>query len=264
MELLLLAGGFSPPWRSLSRGAALRHASPHAGLLSNLFPPPPPNPADFYSPDLSAPLPGLPRSYEDVHAGAIDGVLRALQSGLSTCEVDFPPVSSVNARGDGSAKSEQLVAEANVAFARILRDAIGEATIVGCSAESVRALGSDALPSKQEGLQVEEQRVAICIAPCTEEQWERALSLKAKAIVIVNGLLQNGLLEHAYYFKPMTAFSQMTGGVVRTFPGPYVCYNNKGELMQLEVQLARQGKRALPDTKSAQMLLQNSMGQSLT
>ena len=59
----------------------------------------------------------------------------------------------------------------------------------------------------------------------------------------------------------MTAFSTMTGGVVRRFPGPYAAYSITGDQVDLEIGLMTQGARALPDTKNAQMLLQNLYGQ---
>ena len=77
---------------------------------------------------------------------------------------------------------------------------------------------------------------------------------------MLNGLLQNGRLPHAYYYKPMTAFSTVTGGVVRRYPGPYTVYDVDGERLELELALTTSGQRALPDTKDAQMALQNRFG----
>ena len=41
----------------------------------------------------------------------------------------------------------------------------------------------------------------------------------AAGLVVVNGQLPNGLLPHAYFYRPMSAFSAVTGGVARLYPG---------------------------------------------
>ena len=186
--------------------------------------------------------PGLPRSYDEIASGAIAGVRAALDSGVTSMEVQYPPVASANARGDGSAKSEQLVAEANAKFALKLSSKLGrKAVIVAGSGDAARALGTDAISLRDAAGGFD---VAICVAPCTDEQWDAALGLESKAIVVVNGLLQNGRLPHAYYYQPMTAFSQQTGGVIRCYPGPYECFSSDGTRADLEIPLARQGRRA--------------------
>ena len=186
--------------------------------------------------------PGLPRSYDEIASGAIAGVSAAIESRMTEMEVQYPPVASANARGDGSAKSERLVAEANAKFALKLCSRLGrKAVIVACSGDAARALGKNAVTLRDGA---DGYDVAICVAPCTDEQWEAAIGLESKAVVVVNGLLQNGRLPHAYYYQPMTAFSQQTGGVVRCYPGPYECFNSNGKRVDLEIPLARQGRRA--------------------
>lgn len=234
---------------------------PQANFFAQFFPPPAPNPADVFNPDPLSTSPGLPLSYKDIYDGAIDGVKAVLSDGrLEAVEVDFPPVANVNARGDGSAKSERLVAEANSNFARQLCSSLGaNAVIVACSGDAARALGSDAI-TLRDGVDVAGCDVAICVAPCMDEQWEACMALSVTTVIVVNGLLQNGRLPHAYYYKPLTAFSVQTGGVVRRYPGAYECFDSSGARVDLEIPLARQGRRALPDTKDAQMLLQNRYG----
>ena len=70
--------------------------------------------------------------------------------------------------------------------------------------------------------------------------------------------LQNGLLPHAYYYKALTAFSVQTGGIV-AISASYECYD-EGQPPRLGDTVAVQGRRALPDTKEAQMRLQNEYG----
>ena len=220
-----------------------------------------PNPADVYQPKPGPPT-GLPTSYDEVHAAAIGGIASALSSnGEQKWEVDFPPLLSANARGDGSAKSERLVHEANAQFVLKLRRALsGSVAIVGCSAGAVEALGSDALSLRDGVDALKGSDVVIYVSPSTDEQWAAASTLDS-AVVVVNGLLLNGQFPHAYFYKPLTAFSQQTGGVVRCYPGPYELYDSTGQRVdELEIGLARQGRRALPDTKDAQMLLQNIYG----
>ena len=68
---------------------------------------------------------------------------------LPAVEVEFPPVASANARGDGSAASERLVHEANAAFAARLAEECGDGgrrrvTMVGCTSGALSALGARA------------------------------------------------------------------------------------------------------------------------
>jgi len=225
-----------------------------------------PSPADVYQPDLSAASPGLPASYDQMHRAAIEGVKAAINgAGYSVCEVDFPPVPGVNSRGDGSAKSEANVANANAAFVEKLVGELtrsGKVAVVGCGGACMRALSQlpSAVPLRDGASAAAGCDVAVCVAPADEAQWDAAAALGAGCVVIVNGLLNNGRHPHAYFYKPLTAFSAQTGACVRRWPGPYEIYASDGARLTLEVPLARQGRRALPDTKEAQMVLQNRFG----
>ena len=240
-----------------------RHAAPQLNFFSQFMPQPQPSPADVYQPDGNAPPAGLPRSYDEVHASATAGVKAAIADGVSAVEVDFPPIASVNARGDGSAKSERLIIEANLKFVGKLKRALGvdKCLLVGCSGASRTALGKDAVSLRDAAPIAAEYDVCIVTAPVAEEHWSKARSLaEFTSVVVVNGLLQNGELPHAYFYRPMTAFSVQTGGVCRQYPGPYQVYDINGRLLDMEISLAVQGRRALPDTKGAQMRLQNEFG----
>lgn len=219
------------------------------------------SPADVYQPDPGV-LPGLPADYESMYRAAALGVRSAVDDGVAVVEVDFPPLASVNALNDGSAKSERLVHEANARAAAALRAALGGMRVVcvGCSGGARSALRDkcgaaqglrDAMPA---------DAIAICVQPTSEEQWAAVADLGARGVVVLNGLLNNGWYPHAFYYKPMSAFSTVTGGVVRRYPGPYTCYAVDGQKVDLEVGLTTQGRRALPDTKTAQMTLQNMYG----
>ena len=222
------------------------------------------NPADVYNPDSAAPPSRLPSNYDELQDDAIQGILAAVEDGLPVCEVGFPPISRVNARGDGSAKSEALVVAANAEFVEKLVKSFHTQTqlrvdVFGCGAAVARACMAERLRSDTRA--VDGCDVAICVSPADIEQWEAAEALGAPHVVIVNGLLYDGFAPHAYYYKPLTAFSAQTGGCVRRYPGPYQIFYATGEpVTDMEVKLARQGRRALPDTKEAQMLLQNHFG----
>jgi len=189
--------------------------------------------------------------------------------------VDFPPIASINARSDGSAASEQKVHEANARFAlqlcgRLADSSVcdGEPVLVGCSSGARAALGGDALSLRdaKQALKIcAGDKVVVVVSPVLDEEWDAATALveppaSAAGLVVVNGQLSNGLLPHAYFYRPMSAFSAVTGGVARLYPGPYECFDASGERVELEVPLARQGARALPDTKGAQMALQERFG----
>ena len=248
----------------------LRAGIPH--MFFNIFnQDPTPNPADAYEPDLAAEQLGFPRSFDSIHDAAIQGVCAAFAAGVDVVEVDFPPIAGVNARGDGSAKSEEAIADANAAFVKKCVDSLtamedngaGRVAVVGCGSRTTRALGSGAVPLRDGERAAAGSDVAICVAPADVEQWEAAAALGSRCVVIVNGLLNNGRHQHAYYYKPLTAFSAQTGGCVRQYPGPYIIYDVEGNrLDDIDVPLSRQGRRALPDTKQAQMALQNSFGRA--
>lgn len=254
--------------RDAEPGEAHCRAPGACALFRGLFSSTPvPNPADAYMPDPSSPPAGLPSSYDDLHAAAVDGVLAAIDAGLKVMEVDFPPIASVNARGDGSAKSDALVAAANADFVSKLALSLNHdshaVAVIGCGTSSLRALGPDAARLRSGPQAAAGCDVAICVAPADVEQWEAAEALVAQVsnVVIVNGMLNNGRHPHAYYFKPLSAFSAQTGGCVRRYPGAYEVYESGGgQLTEVEVGLVRQGRRALPDTKQAQMVLQNRFG----
>ncbi len=120
-----------------------------ANFFSNFMPKPQPSPADVYNPDLTCTPACLPASFEDIVAAASSGVAAALEAGLPAVEVEFPPVASANARGDGSAASERLVHDANAAFAARLAKECGgggrrRVTMVGCTSGALSALGAGA------------------------------------------------------------------------------------------------------------------------
>ena len=241
----------------LSRPA--RAPPPQLNFFANLLKEQP-SPADDYRPDLSARTAGFPKNYEALHSAAIAGAKAALTAGLATAEIDFPPITNVNARGDGSAKSERLVDEANANFVRKLSAALGASNlVVGCSRGALAALGGASVSLRDAKPMAGDYDVAIVVSPSTDEQWDAAVALGVR-ILVVNGLLQNGRCPHAYFYKPMTAFSVQTGGVVRQFPGAYEVFDVRGRKLDLEITLAKQGKRALPDTKVAQMRLQSEYG----
>ena len=129
-----------------TRPSARCRAPPvRANFFSSFMPKPPSSPADVYDPDLTCPPACLPASFEDIVAAASSGVAAALEAGLPAVEVEFPPVASANARGDGSAASERLVHEANAAFAARLAEECGDGgrrrvTMVGCTSGALSAL----------------------------------------------------------------------------------------------------------------------------
>ena len=241
-----------------------RAATPSANFFSQ-FLQPQRSPADEYDPDLTVAPPGLPADYAAIYESAAAGVRAAVSDGVRAVEVDFPPIASVNARGDGSAKSERLVHEANALAAAALKRALGpRVTLIGCSSgarAALRGACGDAYGLRDGAAAAAgTDGIAICVQPSQEEQWQAAAAIECRCVVVLNGLLNNGALPHAYYYKPMTAFSAQTGGVVRCYPGPYAAFAVGGQRVDIEIGLTTQGARALPDTKQAQMTLQNMFG----
>ena len=239
-------------------------------FFQQFMPKPQSTPADVYRPDPTAPLAGLPTSYDAIYQSAVLGVLAALEREESAgWEVDFPPLANTNALGDGSARSEALVHEANAKFAAELEKALAAAgrtvVLVGCSAGAAKALGPQALrlgDAAKPGA-LPDCDVVVCVAPAVEEQWEAANGLAEGAfVVIVNGLISNGQMPHAFFYRPMTAYSRQTGAVVRQYPGAYECYDWRGNKVEIEVKMTTLGNRALPDTMNAQLVLQGIYGEA--
>ena len=210
--------------------AARATRAPPPRLLFGQFFKPPPTPADVYKPVSCAPA-RLPQSYDEVHATAIDGVRAALDSNERAVEVEFPPLASANARGDGSAKSERRTHEANAAFVSKLERSLARngrrVVVVACTGGAASALGPTAVSLRDAPSAATRSSVFVCVAPFSDEQWDAVEALGAAdgTVMVVNGLLSNGRLPHAYYYKPLTAFSTQTGGVVRRYPGPYEVYD---------------------------------------
>ena len=245
------------------RSSSYQRAHPSAMNFFANFMQPQPSPADVYKPDVSFTSAGLPNSYDEMHSAAIAATQAAIADGVSAVEIDFPPIANVNARGDGSAKSERLVLEANVVFMKKLQVGLGgpsNCLLVGCSGSAVNALSGNAVILREAFSVAADYDVCLVCAPTSEEQWEMACKLGSQCVVVVNGLLQNGLLPHAYYYKALTAFSVQTGGIVRQYPASYECYDVSGSRLDLEIPLLVHGRRALPDTNAAQMRLQNEYG----
>lgn len=249
-----------------SCATTLRAPPPQLNFFAQFFQPPP-TPADIYAPDATAKLPGLPKSYDNIYAAAAKGVLAAINDELNAVEVDFPPITNVNRLSSGSARDEEIVHQANAEAALELRNALNfPVTLIGCSGGARTALRNycgEAYSLRDGASELSGNGVAIIVQPTGDEQWEaaEALSSNCRCVIVLNGLLGNGALPHAYYYKPMTGFSQQTGGVVRAYPGAYRAYDIGGKVVEdLEIKLTTQGRRALPDTKDAQMTLQTRFG----
>lgn len=240
---------------------ALRAPPPQA--LFGLFQPQP-SPKDEYQPDRTAKLPGLPTSNDKLFAAAAEGVQAALKDGVPAVEIDFPPSGlSATTRNDGSAKAEQKVHQANAVAAAAIKRKLGKGVVlIGCSAAALaelRAANLDAFSLRDGAAAASGADIAICVQPTGDEQWSAAAALAGcRCVVVLNGLLNNGLLPHAYYYKPLTAYSAQVGGVVRRYPGPYAGYavGDEAKPLDMEIELATQGRRALPDTNDLQLRLQ--------
>lgn len=184
-----------------------RTAQPQCNFFSQFMPKPPDTPANVYSPDPSAELPGLPTSFQAIYAAAATGVRAAIGDGVSACEVDFPPIANVNRLSDGSAKSEALVHAANAEAAQKIQEALSDlpVALIGCSGGARAALrdvcdGANVY-SLRDGAKVSADSVAICVQPTADEQWLAAEALQCRCVVVLNGLLGQGALPHAYYYK---------------------------------------------------------------
>ena len=130
--------------------------------------------------------------------------------------------------------------------------------LVGCSGSAVNALSGNAVILREAFSVAADYDVCLVCAPTSG----RAVGDGLQARLAVRGCrstacCKNGLLPHAYYYKALTAFSVQTGGIVRQYPASYECYDVSGSRLDLEIPLLVQGRRALPDTKEAQMRLQD-------
>ena len=213
--------------------------------------------ANFFA-QLTAPK-GLPKNYAQVYSQAIAGVSAALDKRERGVEVDFPPIEENYGRGDGSASTQRRVDTANNVFVGKLVPALSlgrKVVVLGGG----RSFGGRGIADPAARAEAERADVCVVVAPALDGEWRVVEQLVAlpggkPAVVVVNGLAQNGILPHAYFYRPMTARSVRTGAVVRRYPGEYEAFNLAGVKAPVAVPLAQQGNRRLPNTGEAQMYL---------
>ena len=213
--------------------------------------------ANFFA-QLTAPK-GLPKNYAQVYSQAIAGVSAALDKRERGVEVDFPPIEENYGRGDGSASTQRRVDTANNVFVGKLVPALSlgrKVVVLGGG----RSFGGRGIADPAARAEAERADVCVVVAPALDGEWRVVEQLVAlpggkPAVVVVNGLAQNGILPHAYFYRPMTARSVRTGAVVRRYPGEYEAFNLAGVKAPVAVPLAQQGNRRLPNTGAAQMYL---------
>jgi hypothetical protein len=190
----------------------------------------------------------IPISPADRDNQAISAIKAAISKpktiGFPLIECEFPPLKELNKLGDGSLRSANEVDQANLAFCIKLVQAIAPIPFVGpqiwllTSSAATNAFVSK-VRTAAKGTVVDTLRsgippglgkgdVCILIAPTGRPDYNLAQTIAEgnNAVVIVNGLAKDqesvpGRATMAYFLKPLTYNSMVSGFLIRNYPGPW-------------------------------------------
>lgn len=235
-----------------------------------------------------AKIPGTPAERDNqAIAGVKAAISKPKTKGYPLIECEFPPLAQVNKLGDGSMRSANEVDQANLAFCTKLIKSIAPLPMLGpktwllVSSASTNSFVTKAqAATKSAGATVESLRngipdgiakgdVCILISPTNRQDYKIAQSLAetnaAKAIVIVNGLAKDqesipGKATMAYFFKPLTYNSMVSGFFVRSYPGAWTAMDavTKKSLGTFSDAETLFGDSNAPDLRAAGRLVQKA------
>jgi Domain of unknown function (DUF1995) len=180
---------------------------------------------------------------------AITAVKAALASprtpSCAFIECEFPPLAALNKLGDGSLQSANQVDQANLEFAvKLLRSIspvpmlLGPGTwlIISSAASSSffekaqkAYSGNGKVHSLKNGLpNVRARDVCVFVSPSVSKDYEAAkrLVVNGNKVVVVNGFAKDQKsvpadATMAYFLKPLTYNSQVSGYLLRAYPGKW-------------------------------------------
>ncbi|KAL3913543.1 MAG: hypothetical protein SGILL_006443 [Bacillariaceae sp.] len=199
----------------------------------------------------------IPTSAADRDNQAISAVKAAISKpktkDFPLIECEFPPLKELNKLGDGSLRSANEVDQANLAFCIKMVKSIAPIPIMGpkiwllTSSASTNAFVAKAQgAAKGTAATVDTLRngipqglakgdICILISPTGRPDYNLAQTIitnnsdtttQKNAVVIVNGLAKDpesvpGTATMAYFLKPLTYNSMVSGFLIRSYPGPW-------------------------------------------
>lgn len=192
----------------------------------------------------------IPSTPSDRDNQAIAAVKAAISKPKTTSfpliECEFPPLKELNKLGDGSLRSAIEVDQANLAFCIKLVKAIAPIPFAGpkiwllTSSAATNAFASKVkTAAKGTAATVDTLRkgvpqglgkgdICILISPTGLPDYSLAQTIAkdGNAAVIVNGLAKDqesvpGKATMAYFLKPLTYNSMVSGFLIRNYPGPW-------------------------------------------
>lgn len=167
-------------------------------------------------------------------------------------ECEFPPLKELNKLGDGSMKSANEVEQANLNFGIKLIKDIAPIPFLGpkmwlltsststnafVSKAEAAAMGSGAtIDTLRNGIPdgLTKSDICVVLAPTGDSDYRMveflAESNRVKAVVIINCLAKNresvsGRATMAYFLKPLTYNSMVSGFLLRNYPMPWTVFD---------------------------------------
>ena len=231
--------------------------------------------------------PKIPTSTNDRSNRAIASIQRALGSpknpSFPMIECELPPLGALNKLGDGSRQSAQEVDKANLDFGKKLIGSISlpligsEVRLLISSAASAgflqkaKSIAGGKCWSLRDGApqNLSPNVVCVLLAPSTRTDYQIAKALVETGrnkVVIVNGFAKDrdsvpGAATMAYYLKPLTYNSQLSGYVIREYPGPWTAIDafSKQALQKFDDSKILVEGTNTPDLREAGRLVQKSV-----
>lgn len=201
-------------------------------------------------------------------------------------ECEFPPLKELNKLGDGSMRSANEVDQANLAFCIKLIKAIAPIPFLGPKVDlltsssatnafitkaraAAKSCGAnvytlrDGVPSMTKG------GIFVLVGPSGGSDYSLANRIAqddaTKAIILVNGLAKNqesisGKATMAYFLKPLTYNSMVSGFLVRSYPGPWTVLDavTKKSLSTFSDEEILFGDSNTPDLRASGRLVQKA------
>mmetsp|Transcript_6405 Transcript_6405/g.15955 ORF Transcript_6405/g.15955 Transcript_6405/m.15955 type:complete len:294 (+) Transcript_6405:100-981(+) len=229
----------------------------------------------------------IPSSTNDRDNAAIAAVKAAVKkprnASCPLIECEFPALAALNKLGDGSLRSSLEAEDANVAFASKLVGGISNpffgpsvSLVVSSSASNSlvnkvkKKVKGATLYSLKDGMPDIQGKDSICVflTPSSQRDYQAARSLAESgcASVIVNGSFKDqksipGSATMAYYVKPLTYNSQVSGYLIRSYPSSWTVLDaqSKSVLGSFSDDTILVDRTNTPDLRESGRLVQKSV-----
>jgi hypothetical protein len=169
--------------------------------------------------------------------------------GFKLIECEFPPLAALNKLGDGSLQSANQVDAANISFAAQLSRSLSiplvgptATLLLGTAAtQGLRQKAQKAYPvveSLQKGSlpnNIDKSSIYVFVAPSSTKDYSLAETIArdyGATVILVNGFAKtqksvSAQATMAYYLRPLTYNSQVSGYLLRVYPQPWTTWSAK-------------------------------------